>query len=85
MELTLSFNVEAEKVTGKISVHEFEIPLEGTIKNGEVTYKTEMEREGTTWTSTFVGKLDGDKLTGKSTSKWNDQERTRDVVATRVK
>ena len=84
MELNLSFKVDGEKVTGAIKVNEFEIPLEGTYKDGMVNYESKVERDGNTWTSKFVGKVDGDQLTGKSTSLRDGQENTRDIVAKRV-
>jgi hypothetical protein len=85
MELNLSFKVDGEKVTGAIKVNEFEIPLEGTFKGGAVNYQSKVERDGNTWTSTFIGKVDGDTLTGESTSNRNGQERTRKIVAKRAK
>lgn len=85
MELLTSLKVDGEKVTGVVKVNDFEIPLTGTYVAGKLKYKTEMERDGQTFTTTFEGDIKGDKLTGKSTSNFGGEERVRDVDATRVK
>jgi hypothetical protein len=85
MDLVMSLEVDGEKVNGLVKVNEFEMPLEGTYKDGVFAYKMERDRDGTTWTTSFSGKVSGDKLTGKSTSNWNGTERVREIDATRVK
>ncbi len=85
MELFTSLKVDGEKVTGSVKVNEFEIPLTGTFVAGKLKYKSEFERDGQTFTSTFEGDIKGDKLTGKSTTNFGGEERVRDVDATRVK
>lgn len=85
MDLIMSLKVEGEKVDGVVKVNEFEMPVEGTYKDGVFAYKMERDRDGTTWTSTFKGKVSGDKLSGKSTSNWNGEERVREINATRLK
>ena len=84
MDLVMSLKVDGDKVNGVIKVNEFEMPVEGTYKDGVFAYKTERDRDGTTWTTSFSGKVSGDKLTGKSTSNWNGTERVREIDATRV-
>ncbi len=85
MDLVMSLKVDGEKVDGVVKVNEFEMPIEGTYKAGTFAYKTERERDGQTWTSSFSGTVSGDKLTGKSISNWNGEERVREINATRVK
>jgi len=85
MDLVMSLKVDGEKVNGVVMVNDFELPFEGTYKNGTFAYKMERDRDGTTWTTSFSGKVAGDKLTGKSTSNWNGEDRVREVNATRVK
>ncbi|GEM_PF-2206587 len=85
MDLLMTLKVDGGKVTGMVKVNDFELPLEGTYKDGTFAYKMERERDGSTWMSSFSGKVSGDKLTGKSTSTWNSEERVREIIATRIK
>jgi hypothetical protein len=85
-DLVFSLKVEGEKVTGNMKVGDFELPIEGTYKDGVFAYKMEREYDGTAWTWTLKAKVSGEKLMVKSTSnRWGGVERTWDIKATRVK
>jgi hypothetical protein len=68
-ESTLKLKQEGEKLTGTISGrNNTENAIEeGTVKNGEVSFKVSFEgRNNTKITITYTGKLDGDTIKGKS-------------------
>ncbi len=85
IEPVMSLKVDGEKVSGSVKVNDFEMPLEGTYKDGKVALTLKGERDGQTWSTHVNGKIEGEKLIAKSTSNWNGEERVRDIEATRLK
>ncbi|MGE3313187.1 MAG: hypothetical protein AB7O66_24745 [Limisphaerales bacterium] len=85
IEPVMALKSDGEKITGTVKVNEFEMPLEGTYKDGKLALTIKGERDGQTWSTQVAGKIEGDKMIAKSTSNWNGQERVRDIEATRVK
>ena len=87
-EVTLKLKEDGEKVTGTITGFgntESEIS-EGKIKDGEITFKVVRKRNDQEFVTSYQGKLDGDTIKGKSTSKFGDQEpREREWEAKRAK
>jgi hypothetical protein len=79
---------EGEKVTGKIPgggrFPDLEIK-EGKIKKNHVSFETEVGREGEKNIRKYFGKLEGDKITGKTEGTFGGGTvRTNDWIATRV-
>ncbi len=75
---TLTLKQEGEKLTGKVSIvraGESEIK-HGRLKAGHISFETERERDGETFTNRFYGKLTGDKILGKIESNIFGQART---------
>ena len=82
---TLKLKQDAGKLTGTVKGqqgNETEIK-EGTIKNGEVSFKVERERDGNVFTVHYTGKLDGASIKGKSEMTANGETRSRDWEAKR--
>jgi hypothetical protein len=79
---------DGEKVTGKVlgggRFPDLEIK-EGEIKKNHVAFQTEFERDGEKNIRTYHGKLEGDKITGKTEGSFGAGAlRTNDWAATRV-
>lgn len=85
-EPTLKLKQEGDKVTGSVAFNQNEAAImDGKIKEGEVSFKVERERDGQTVSSKYTGKLDGDTLKGKINSNFAGNERTYDFEAKRAK
>ena len=82
---TLKLKQDGEKLSGTVKGqqgNETEIK-EGTVKNGEVSFKVERERDGNVFTIHYTGKLEGDAIKGKSEMTANGETRSRDWEAKR--
>src|SRR5262245_59725723 len=64
-EIKAELKQDADKVTGKVisPIGEFEIK-EGKVKEGKISFKLMIERDGNTIKIDFSGKLDGDRIKG---------------------
>lgn len=85
VEMTLTLKQEGDKLTGKIKPgqgDETEIK-DGAVKDGEVTFNVERERNGNVFTIHYKGKLDGDTIKGKSEREVNGEKQSRDWEAKR--
>jgi hypothetical protein len=86
IEIILKLKQEGEKLTGKISRasgdNETEIK-DGSVKDGEVKFKVERERDGNVFTVNYKGKLEGDAIKGKSEFERNGEKQSRDWEAKR--
>ena len=85
---TLKLKQEGDKLTGTVqgargSAMEIK---NGKIDGNEISFKVTRERNGTTATTTYTGKLEGDTIKGKIESEGrNGQTRSRDWEAKRQK
>lgn len=86
-ELSLALKQEGEKLTGAVT-----LPMgdsidikEGTFKNDEVSFVTEMERNGNTFKTKYKGKVEGDTIKGKTERERNGETMSRDWEAKRDK
>jgi hypothetical protein len=83
-EVTMKLKQEGDKLTGTITGPGGDTEIkEGKIKDGEVTFKVERERNGTTFTVNYKGKLEGDTIKGKSEVTRDGDTQSRDWEAKR--
>jgi hypothetical protein len=86
VELSLTLKAEGEKLTGKLKTPFGEADVkDGTFKNGEVNFITEVERNGNTFKSKYKGKVEGDTIKGKVERERNGETVSRDWEAKREK
>ncbi len=86
-EMSVTLKAEGEKLTGQFSGpmgRTIDIK-DGTFKNDEVSFTTEVERNGNTFKAKYKGKVDGDAIKGKSERERDGQVRSRDWEAKREK
>ncbi|MFO0909538.1 MAG: hypothetical protein U0794_14485 [Isosphaeraceae bacterium] len=82
---TLKLKQDGDKLTGTYKGGQGE-PVEikeASIKNGELDFKVERERNGNVFTIHYTGKLDGDTIKGKTEMTINGEARSRDWEAKR--
>src|SRR5262249_51351472 len=82
-ELSLALKAEGEKLTGQLSLpmgDKIDIK-DGSFKNDEVSFTTEVERNGNTFKMKYKGKVEGDTIKGKSERERNGEVRMRDWEA----
>lgn len=82
---TLKLKQEGEKLTGTISGfrgQDTEIS-EGTVKNGEFSFKVVRSFNGNEFVTKYSGKLEGDTLKGKTEMERNGEVRAREFEAKR--
>ena len=87
---TLTLKVESSKLTGKLSAPgrggkpvESDI-ADATVTGDDFTFNIVRERNGTSMTNKYSGKIDGDTITGKvEYTTQNGDTRSRDWTATR--
>lgn len=88
VQITLELKQEGEKLTGTVmrgaDGQKVEIK-EGTIKGTEIAFIVIRERNGQEFKTVYKGKVDGDTITGTSTTTRDGQERSREWKATRQK
>jgi hypothetical protein len=58
---------------------------DGVFKGDEVSFTTEVERDGNTFKAKYKGKIDGDTIKGTTERERNGDVRTRDWEAKREK
>lgn len=87
IELSLALKQEGEKLTGAVT-----LPMgqaidikNGTFKNDEVSFTTEVERNGNTFKTKYKGKVEGDTIKGTTERERNGETMTRDWEAKRDK
>ena len=87
IKITLKLKQEADKLTGTITGRDgTESAIkDGKVKDGEVTFKVERERNGNVFVQNYKGKVDGDTIKGNITMTFNGEERSRDWEAKRSK
>jgi hypothetical protein len=86
-QLSVTLKAEGDKLTGQLSLpmgDKIDIK-DGAFKNDEVSFTTEVERNGNTFKTKYKGKVDGDTIKGKSERERDGQVRSRDWEAKREK
>jgi hypothetical protein len=61
---TLTLKVDGEKLTGTLVVDAGTIPIEGTVKDGEVSFSLSYPTDSGDIPVTMTGKVDGDSIKG---------------------
>jgi hypothetical protein len=86
-EATLKLKQDGDKLTGTASMGGGdEVKIEdGTYKDGEVSFKVTVERNGNKFVTEYKGKVSGDTLKGTAESERNGQKRSRPWEAKRAK
>jgi hypothetical protein len=87
-DITLKLKQDGEKLTGSITGGRDNTATDisdGTVKDGQVSFKVTRKRGDKEFTMTYTGKVEGDTLKGKSTGTFNGQERSREFEAKRSK
>ena len=80
----LKLKMEGEALTGVITAGGVDMPIqEAKLEGNVVTFRVVRERDGTKRTANYRGELKGDTITGKWTSNFGGEERTRDWNAQR--
>jgi len=86
---TLKLKAEGEKLTGKLSTPgrqgaatEVDI-TDGKVKGDEISFSVTREFNNNKMTTKYVGKVSGDKITGKAETERNGEARARDWEAKR--
>jgi hypothetical protein len=86
-EQTLKLKLEGDKLTGALVGRNNQETAIGdaTFKDDTVSFTVTRERDGNKFVTKYTGKVEGDKITGKTESERDGQKRERDWVATRAK
>ena len=86
LDLLLSLKQEGDKVTGKVSVADFELPIsEGKIAGNAISFTVAVDRDDMKFTSKYKGAVAGDTIKGKIHSDRGGQDHEYDWNATRDK
>ena len=86
ISLVLSLKQEGEKVTGKVAVADFELPIsEGKVSGEAISFKVVVDRDDMKFTSKYNGTVTGDTIKGKIHSDRGGQDTEYDWKATREK
>lgn len=92
IEMSLTLKQDGEKLTGQLlapgrgGAPATPVDIkDGSVKNGEVTFKIVRSFNGTDITTNYKGKLDGDKITGTSELEFNGNPISSEWNATRSK
>ena len=86
LDLLLSLKQEGDKVTGKVSVADFELPIsEGKIAGNAISFTVAVARDDLKFTSKYKGTVAGDTIKGKIHSDRDGQDQEFDWNATREK
>jgi hypothetical protein len=86
-ELTMDLKQDGEKLTGSLALptgDSIDIK-EGSLKNDELSFNVEFDRNGNVRVMKYKGKLDGDTIKGTREMERNGEAVTRDWEAKRVK
>lgn len=87
VELAVTLKADGEKLTGELILpmgDKIEIK-NGSFKNDEVSFTTEVERNGNTIKAKYKGKVEGDTIKGKSERERDGEVVTRDWEPKRQK
>lgn len=86
-EQTIKLKLDGDKLTGAVVRGNNETAIEeASFKDGEVSFKTTVERNGMKTVTTYKGKVSGDSIKGKIETKRGDMEpRSVDWEAKRAK
>ena len=86
-EQTLKLKLEGDKLTGSmVGRNNQETAIgDATFKDDTVSFTVTRERDGNKFVTKYTGKVEGDKITGKTESERDGQKRERDWTATRAK
>ncbi len=86
LDLLLSLKQEGDKVTGKVSVADFELPIsEGKIAGNAISFTVAVDRDDMKFISKYKGAVAGDTIKGKIHSDRGGQDHEYDFNATREK
>src|SRR5438128_505337 len=86
IESTLKLKQEGDKVTGKVSVADFELPIsEGKIAGNAISFTVAVDRDDLKFTSKYKGTVASDTIKGKIHSDRDGQDHEYDWNATREK
>jgi len=86
LDLLLSLKQEGDKVTGKVSVADFELPIsEGKIAGDSISFTVAVDRDDMKFTSKYKGTVAGDTIKGKIHSDRGGQDNQYEWNATREK
>jgi hypothetical protein len=86
IDVTFKLKAEGEKVTGTVTVMDMETKiLDGTIKDGEISFKIIREAGDNKFEIKYKGKVTGDTFKGKRELERDGQTNSRDFEAKRVK
>ena len=84
IEVTIKLKLEADKLTGTVSVLDMESKIEdGKYQDGEVSFKVNREMNGNKFTIKYKGKIKGDTFKGKRELERDGQTNTREFEAKR--
>ena len=86
-DLSVTLKADGEKLTGQFTTPKGDkIDIkDGSFKNDEVKFTTEVERNGNTFKTKYSGKVDGDTIKGKAERERDGQVMSRDWEAKRDK
>jgi hypothetical protein len=83
-DTTLKLKQDGEKITGSVNNRFGDVTIsEGTVKDGKISFATKRELNGSDFVIKYSGKLEGDKIAGKSEFTRDGQTREREWVAKR--
>jgi hypothetical protein len=86
MNLVLNLKQEGDKVSGKVSVGDFETPItEGKVAGDVISFKIPVDTGNQKFTSAYKGTLNGDTIKGKIHSDWGGEDHNYDWNASREK
>ncbi len=86
MNLVLNLKQEADKVSGKVSVGDFETPItEGKVSGDTIAFKIPVDTGAQKFMSTYKGTLNGNTIKGKIHSDWGGEDHSYDWNASREK
>jgi hypothetical protein len=87
IELSLALKQDGEKLTGAVTrpMGQAIDIKDGTFKNDEVSFSTEVERDGNVFKTKYRGKLAGDTIKGTLERERNGEKMTNDWEAKREK
>jgi hypothetical protein len=85
-EVTLTLIQDGDKLTGTLSGMGGDTDIEeGSVADGNITFKITRSRGGDDIVTTYTGRLEGDVIKGKAATQMGGQTRPRDWQAERVK
>ena len=86
LDVTMKLKVEGDKVTGSVTAQDSEIKFDdGTIKDGEISFKITREVGGNKFEIKYKGKVTGDTFKGKREMERDGMPTSREFEAKRVK